>query len=57
MKHYPPARDWHRINKISNKIVQTWNYSAEEIDTVKYLCPWEMKDTITFMLSDKKCKM
>ena len=34
-----------------------WNYSAEEIETVKHLCPWGMKDTIIFMLSDKKCKM
>ena len=61
MKHYSPAGDWRQIHKTSNKIVmtyllQTWNYSDEELGTVEHLCPWGIKDTITSMLSDKKCK-
>ena len=61
MKRYHPGGDWRRIDKTSNKIVmsyllQTWNYSGEELGTVKHLYPWEMKDTITSMSSDKKCK-
>ena len=61
MKRYHPGGDWRRIGKTSNKIVmsyllQTWNYFGEELRTVKHLCPWEMKDIITSMLSDKKCK-
>ena len=57
MKCYPPAGDWRWIDKTTNKIVmtcllQTWNYSCEEPG----IFSWEMKGTITFMLSDKKCK-
>ena len=37
-------------------LLQTWNYFGEELGTVKHLSPWGTKDTITSMLSDKKCK-
>ena len=61
MKCYPPAGDWRWIDKTSNNIVMTYllqteNYSGEQLRTVKHLCLWEMKHTITSMLSDKKCK-
>ena len=57
MKCYLPAGDWCRIDKTTNKVVmtyllQTWNYSCEELGTF----PWGMKDTISFMLSDKTCR-
>ena len=59
MKHYPPVGGWHWIDKTSNEIImtfslQTWNYFGEELGSVKHLCPWGMKDTITSTLSDKK---
>ena len=59
MKCYPPAGSWRRIDKSSNKVVMTfllqnWNYSGENIGTVKHLCPWGMKETMTSLLSDKK---
>ena len=61
MKCYLPAGDWHWIDKASNKVamtylLQNWDYSGEILGNVKHICPWGMKDTMTFLLSDKKCK-
>ena len=61
MKCYLPAGDWRRKDKASNKVVMTyllqnWDYSGERLGTVKHICPWGMKDTMTSLLSDKKCK-
>ena len=61
MKRYPPAGDWCQIDKASKKVamtylLQNWDYSGERLGTVYYICPWGMKDTMTSLLSDKKCK-
>ena len=37
-------------------LLQNWNYSGERRGTIKRICPWGMKDTMTSLLSDKKCK-
>ena len=61
MKCYLPAGDWCRIDKALNKVVMTyllqnWDYSGERLGTVKHICPWGMKYTMSSSLSDKKCK-
>ena len=61
MKRYPLAGDWRRIDKASNKVemtylLQNWDYFGERLGAVKHICPWGMKDTMTSLLSDRKCK-
>ena len=58
MKRYPLAGDWRRIDKASNKVEMTYllqNF-GERLGAVKHICPWGMKDTMTSLLSDRKCK-
>lgn len=58
---YKPEGNWRDVEKktiVMTVLIQTWEHKKTgKTADVKQICPWGMRDRISKLLSEEKCKM